>query len=88
MRRDRRAWRPEVRREMYDPKDETNAQTDEMACDAIAAWATAMLKGMRECPIKDYLDSEQGKYSEGHADATDEGRAERRHLARQRLGGV
>ena len=67
--RDRRAWRPEVRREMYDPKDETNAQTDEMTCDAIASWATAMLKGMRECPIKDYLDSEKGKYSEGHADA-------------------
>ena len=57
--RDRRAWRPEVRREMYDPKDETNAQTDEMTCDAIASWATAMLKGMRECPIKkDHLDSE------------------------------
>ena len=54
---------------MYDPKDETNAQTDEMTCDAIASWATAMLKGMRECPIKDYLDSEKGKYSEGHADA-------------------
>jgi len=28
-----------------------------------------MLKGMRESPIKDYLDSEKGKYSEGHADA-------------------
>jgi len=35
LRRDRRAWRSEVRREMHDPKDETNAQTDEMTCDAM-----------------------------------------------------
>ena len=35
LRRDRRAWRSEVRREMHDPKDEINAQTDEMTCDAM-----------------------------------------------------
>ena len=53
---------------MYEPKDETNVQTDELTCDAIKTWAEAMLKGMRECPIADYLDSAEGKYSEAHAD--------------------
>ena len=37
-----------------------------------------MPKGIRECPIADYLDSAEGKYSEAHADT----------LTREALSGI
>ena len=70
------AWRPIVRRELYAPSDETNKQTDVTTIESIESWAAAMLIGMEESTIKDYLDSQTGKYSEAHADA-----ATKKHLA-------
>ena len=70
------AWRPIVRRELYAPSDETNKQTDVTTIESIESWAAAMLIGMEESTIKDYLDSHTGKYSEAHTDA-----ATKKHLA-------
>ena len=61
------AWRPLVRKELYDPEDPTNIESDEATVASLEAWCTAMLKSMAECPVSDYLDSFEGKFSEGHA---------------------
>ena len=63
------AWRPIVRKEMYDPEDPTNIESTEATVVSIEAWAEAMLKAMEGCPVSDYLDSCEGKFSEGHATA-------------------
>ena len=54
---------------MYDPEDPTNIESTEATVVSIEAWAEAMLKAMEGCPVSDYLDSCEGKFSEGHATA-------------------